>query len=85
MAPRGRRSRSSPIPASARSSNGAGTAANTDVVAISATHVNFEGFEVRGATRSGIPGVVASDVALVDNVIHDAVRGGIWVGSDRWA
>lgn len=63
--------------------DGAGTGANTDLVVIGASHVRFEGFEVRGATRSGISVWSASDVAVVDNLIHDAVRGGIWVGSDR--
>jgi hypothetical protein len=63
--------------------DGDGTRADTDLVSITASHVEFSGFEVRGATRSGISVWSAKDVALIDNVVHDAVRGGIYVGSDK--
>jgi hypothetical protein len=63
--------------------DGSGTRANTDLVSITGSYVEFAGFEVRDATRSGISVWSAKGVALLDNVVHDVVRGGIYVGSDK--
>jgi parallel beta-helix repeat protein len=63
--------------------DGSGTPANTDLVLISDAHVHFEGFEVTGATRTGIAVWSTHDVTIADNIIHDTVRGGIWIGSDK--
>lgn len=63
--------------------DGSGSGVNVDLVTISGSHVVFEGFEIRDASRSGISVWSANNVTLKNNVIHDAVKGGIWVGSDR--
>lgn len=63
--------------------DGSGTPPNTDLVTISGSHVHFEGFEVTGATGTGISVWSAQNVTVMDNVIHDTVSGGIWVGADQ--
>ena len=63
--------------------DGLGTAADTDLVSIFASHVHLEGFEIRRATRAGISVWSATDVTIIDNIVHDVVRCGIWIGSDR--
>lgn len=61
--------------------DGSGTAAKTDLVQISgAEFVDFAGFEVRNSTRLGIAGWGASNIQLVDNIVHDSTRGGIYFG-----
>ena len=63
--------------------DGSGTPANTDLVSITASNIHFEGFEVTDATRSGISVWSSENITIADNIIHDSVRNGIWIGSDR--
>lgn len=63
--------------------DGSGTAANSDLVSITASNVTFDGFEVRDAKRSGISVWNAHDVTISDNEVHNSARNGIWVGGSR--
>jgi parallel beta-helix repeat protein len=54
--------------------------ANTTLVTISGEWVDWQGFEVRHATRTGITLWEASQVRLRQNAIHHCWNGGIFVG-----
>jgi chitodextrinase len=45
-------------------------------------YVDFSGFEVRNAPYIGILGWYAKQTRILNNDVHDTVRGGIWVGAD---
>jgi hypothetical protein len=49
---------------------------------VSASYVLFSGFEVRNATRIGIMGWNSNNIKIANNTVHDAVRNGIYFGSD---
>lgn len=53
------------------------------VVSLNATeYVDFTGFEVRNAPYIGILGWAAKQTRILNNDVHDTVRGGIWAGAD---
>jgi len=54
--------------------------ANTTLVTISGDWVDWQGFEVRHSTRTGITIWEASQVRLLQNIIHHCWNGGIFVG-----
>ncbi|MFM7099804.1 MAG: right-handed parallel beta-helix repeat-containing protein, partial [Verrucomicrobiota bacterium] len=54
--------------------------ANTTLVTISGDWVDWKGFEVRHATRTGITIWEASQVRLLQNSVHHCWNGGIFVG-----
>lgn len=57
--------------------------ADKAVVSINeAEYVDFVGFEVRNAPNIGILGWYSKNIRIMDNDVHHAVRGGIWVGAD---
>ena len=63
--------------------DGAGVPSDKAVVALSETeYVDFTGFEVRNAPYIGILGWYAKNTRILNNDVHDTVRGGIWVGAD---
>lgn len=63
--------------------DGTGTAAGTDVVTLAGTeYVDFSGFEVRNATKIGIVVWHGRNTRVLNNVVHDATRNGIYVGGD---
>lgn len=63
--------------------DGAGVPSDKAVVSLSETeHVDFAGFEVRNAPYIGILGWYAKNTRILNNDVHDTVRGGIWVGAD---
>lgn len=65
--------------------DGAGTAAGTNLVQLTAAeYVDFSGFEVRNATRIGICGWGARGVRVLGNDVHHSTRGGIYFGYDSW-
>ncbi len=47
-----------------------------------ASYIVFSGFEVRNATRIGICGWDSNNIKVSNNTVHDAVRNGIYFGSD---
>ncbi len=63
--------------------DGTGLGIDKNLVTFSqAAYVDFSGFEVRNATRIGICGWNASNIRVSGNNVHDAVKGGIYFGSD---
>lgn len=63
--------------------DGWNTKANTDLVAITASYINFQGFEVRNATKTGVSVWNGHDVNISGNVVHETRRSGIWIGADK--
>lgn len=63
--------------------DGAGGPPDTTLVGIYGNHIDFEGFEVRNATRSGISLWKVQGVRLARNTIHHCELGGIWVGYNQ--
>ena len=49
---------------------------------VSASYIVFSGFEVQNATRIGIMGWDSNNIKVSNNTVHDAVRNGIYFGSD---
>ena len=49
-------------------------------VHINANYVNFDGFDVSGSKNSGIAAVGLHHVNITDNIVHDNVSNGIFVG-----
>jgi chitodextrinase len=63
--------------------DGATVPSDKAVVTLNGTeYVDFSGFEVRNAPYIGILGWEAKQTRILDNDVHDTVRGGIWVGAD---
>ena len=61
--------------------DGNGTAAATDLVQLgSAEYLDFKGFEVRNATRLAIAGWGSKNLRILNNKVHHAYKGGIYVG-----
>lgn len=60
--------------------SGLGSAANTDLVTVSADRARLSGFVVRDATRSGIAVWDADDAVLANNSVFACMRSGIWAG-----
>lgn len=58
--------------------------ANTTLVTISGDWVDWQGFEVRNATRTGITIWEANQVRLLQNTIHHCWNGGIFVGGSAF-
>src|SRR5690348_3796527 len=62
-----------------------GTTVPSDKAVVSlneSEYVDLMGFEVRNAPYIGILGWAAKQTRILNNDVHDAVRGGIWVGAD---
>ena len=63
--------------------DGATVPSDKAVVTLNETeYVDFTGFEVRNAPYIGILGWYAKQTRILNNDVHDTVRGGIWVGAD---
>lgn len=62
--------------------NGASGAADSDVVTIFGSYLQFSGFEVVNAKAHGIIAYQTQSVAIVGNTIHNCVKHGIWIGGD---
>lgn len=60
--------------------DGAETEKNTDLIQITGSHIEFRGFRVENARRSGISLWGTSDVIVAGNQVLGSVRAGIWVG-----
>ena len=63
--------------------DGSSVPSDKAVVSLNETeYVDFTGFEVRNAPYIGILGWYARQTRILNNDVHDTVRGGIWVGAD---
>jgi chitodextrinase len=63
--------------------DGTGVASDKAVVSLNDTeYVDFSGFEVRNAPHIGIALWYARQTRVLNNVVHDTVRNGIYVGAD---
>ncbi|HEX8171408.1 MAG TPA: right-handed parallel beta-helix repeat-containing protein [Thermoanaerobaculia bacterium] len=62
--------------------DGNGNPANA--VTIGGDYVDFIGFEVRNAPLIGMLVWGVHDDRILNNVVHDSVRGGIWMGHDNF-
>jgi parallel beta-helix repeat protein len=63
--------------------DGAAVPANKAVVTMSGTqYVDFSGFEVRNGPYIGVLMWEAKQTRVLNNDIHDMVRGGVWAGAD---
>lgn len=63
--------------------DGTGLPSDKAVVTLNGTaYVDFSGFEVRNGPYIGILGWEAKQTRILNNDVHDTVRGGIWVGAD---
>jgi len=60
--------------------DGSQSAADTDLIQISANYIIFRRFEVANATRTGICAWGTHGVQILDNTIVGSQRGAIWVG-----
>ena len=58
--------------------------ANTTLVTISGDWVDWKGFEIRNATRTGITVWEASQVRLLQNTVHHCWNGAIFVGGNAF-
>jgi serralysin len=54
-------------------------------VTISANYINFDGFDVSGSKNSGIVANGLHHVNITDNIVHDNVSNGIYVGKFDFA
>lgn len=63
--------------------DGTGVASDKAVVTLNDTeYVDFSGFEVQNAPNIGISLWYARQTRVMKNIVHDAVRNGIYVGAD---
>ncbi len=60
-----------------------GTPADKSCVTISGRYLDFAGFEIRNARRTGLTVWGGAHLRLFHNVIHGSERGGIYVGYDE--
>ncbi|SCY71687.1 right-handed parallel beta-helix repeat-containing protein [Microvirga guangxiensis] len=60
--------------------DGSDTPSNTSLVQINASYINFRGFTVRNAKRSGITAWGTHHVNITNNKVHGSIRAGIWIG-----
>ncbi len=60
--------------------DGSDSPSNTSLVQINASYINFRGFTVRNAKRSGIAAWGTHHVNITNNKVYGNTRAGIWMG-----
>ena len=63
--------------------DGSRTEPDKTLVGIYGHYIDFEGFEIRNATRTGVSAWGVHSLRIAGNTIHDCELGGIWVGHDQ--
>jgi hypothetical protein len=72
-----------PYPGESAVIDGSRSEPDKSLIGIYGHYIDFEGFEVRNATRTGISAWGVNSLRIAGNAIHDCELGGIWVGHDQ--